>query len=201
MNRTTTRTMLTAALAAVTLLTAACGSDDSSDSKDDSAATETTEAGESTEAGSETTEASDSDGGGSGGGSLVDQAVDKAVAEAEADGVTLDRDCVAEVASQLSEADLQLIAESAAGEDVALSAEGETAAIGLIACAPRDQLVDQMVGSFAGQEGVDEQCVRDIFMGMSDDDLKAMVTSAGDTSSEQFTALMGQMMACMTITS
>lgn len=186
MNRTTTRTMLTAALAAVTLLTAACGSDDSSDSKDDSATTETTEAG---------------DGGGSGGGSLVDQAVDKVVAEAEADGVTLDRDCAAEVASQLSEADLQLIAESAAGEDVALSAEGETAAIGLIACAPRDQLVDQMVGSFAGQEGVDEQCVRDIFMGMSDDDLKAMVPSAGDTSSEQFTALMGQMMACMTITS
>ena len=71
-------------------LPAACGSDDSSDSKDDSATTETTEAGESAEAGSETTEATDSDGGGSGGGSLVDQAVDKAVAEAEADGVTLE---------------------------------------------------------------------------------------------------------------
>ncbi|MFN8023858.1 MAG: hypothetical protein U0Q03_20165 [Acidimicrobiales bacterium] len=195
MNRTTTRTMLTAAVATLALLTAACGSDDSGDSKGDSATTEAADATATTAAGdTATTEA----GGSSSGGDLVQQAVDKAVSEAEADGVTLDRDCVAEVASRLSEADLQMIADAPAGEDVALSAEGEAVAIDILTCAPREQLVDQMVGSMAGQDGVDQECVRAIFEGMSDDDLKAMVTSAGDTTSEQFNDLMTQMMTCIT---
>jgi hypothetical protein len=201
-NRTTSRKMLTATLAAIALLTAACGSDDSSDAAD-SDTTEAAQASDTTEAGqaSDTTDTTEAGDGGNSGGDLVQQAVDKAVAEAATDGVDLDRDCVAEVASKLSDADLQSIADAPAGEDVALSAEGEAVAVGLLTCAPREQLVDQMVSSLAGQEGVDQQCVRDIFEAMSDDDLKAMAMSGGDSASQQFQDLMSQMMACMTVTS
>lgn len=138
-------------------------------------------------------------GGDDGGSSDVDTAVDKAVEEAAAEGVSLDRDCVKDIAEKLSDEDIAKIAESEDGEDVELSPEGEALSIEILGCVPKDELVDQMMTSLAGTEGVDEECLRGVFDEMTTEELQAMAASGGDSSSEAFNEMMTKVMPCITL--
>ena len=88
-------------------------------------------------------------------------------------GLTLDEDCVNEVAAQLSDADAALAAEDDTAE---LSAEGEALGVQLINCADDDAIVDLFLAEI-GAEGVDEDCARDA---LADFDVAEILRDAGE---------------------
>ena len=98
------------------------------------------------------------------------QSVIDAAAE---DGVTLDEDCVEEVAAQLSDADAALAAED---DTAVLSPEGEALGVQLLDCADEDAIVDLFLAEI-GAEGVDEDCARDA---LADFDVAEILRNAGE---------------------
>jgi hypothetical protein len=102
-------------------------------------------------------------------------AAQAAIDSAAEGGITLDRDCVNEVAAQLSDEDAEL---AAAGDDAELSPEGEALTVQLVGCADQDELVDAIIGSFGDVgAGFDEDCARDALKEL---DLTALVAASGD---------------------
>ena len=95
------------------------------------------------------------------------------IASAAEDGITLDEDCVNEVAAELSDADAALAAEDDTAE---LSAEGEALGVQLLDCADEDALVDLFLAQI-GAEGVDEDCARDA---LADFDVAEILRNAGE---------------------
>lgn len=89
------------------------------------------------------------------------------------DGVTLDENCVEEVAAQLSDADAALAAED---DTAVLSPEGEALGLQLLDCADEDAIVDLFLAEI-GAEGVDEECARDA---LADFDVAEILRNAGE---------------------
>lgn len=110
-----------------------------------------------------------------------------AIESAADDGVTLDRDCVEEVAAQLSEEDAQLAADD---PDAELSAAGESLGIELLSCADAGEIIDLFIaGITESGTPLDEECAR---TALEDVDVKEIIASAGsgdDVPSELVTAL------------
>ncbi len=99
-------------------------------------------------------------------------AAQSAIDSAEEDGLTLDEDCVNELAAQLSDEDAALAAEDG---DADLSPAGEALTIQLVSCADPDELVDSLIEAMGA--GFDEACARDALEGL---DLTELVTASGD---------------------
>ncbi|MCB0997822.1 MAG: hypothetical protein KDB40_00880 [Acidimicrobiales bacterium] len=121
--------------------------------------------------------------------------VDKMMEVADEAGFELDRDCVADLVGQLSDADLELLAEADIDDDVELSPEGDALGEQMFTCVPQDALVEQIMTQVGGQEGVDDECLREVLEGMSNDDMQAI--ASGDSSSEAFTQMMTDILPCM----
>lgn len=107
-------------------------------------------------------------------------AAQAAIDSAAESGVTLDSDCVNEVAAQLSDEDAVL---AAADGDADLSPEGEALTIQLVACADQGELIDSVISSMGA--GVDEDCARDALKSL---DLTELMTSSssGDAPPAEF---------------
>jgi hypothetical protein len=99
-------------------------------------------------------------------------AAQSAIDSAEEDGLTLDEDCVNELAAQLSDDDAVLAAEDG---DADLSPAGEALTIQLVSCADPDELVDSLIEAMGS--GFDEDCARDALKGI---DLTELVTASGN---------------------
>lgn len=115
-------------------------------------------------------------GGGDDGADLTDDqaaAAQSVIESAAEDGVTLDEDCVNEVAARLSDEDAALAAED---DDAELSAEGEALGIELLSCVDDDELVDLFLAEI-GAEGVDEECAREA---LADFDLAEILRTADE---------------------
>ena len=104
------------------------------------------------------------------------EAAQAAVDSAADQGLTLDRNCVDDVAVQLSDEDAAL---AAADGDADLSPEGEEVSLQLIACADQDELIDSIVTGLG--DGVDQECARDAL------DLTTVLASSGDEPPAEFT--------------
>lgn len=111
-------------------------------------------------------------------------AAQAAIDSAAEEGVTLDEDCVNDVAAQLSDADAEL---AAADGDAELSPEGEALTVQLVACADPDELIDVIIGSM-GDDGAmfDEDCTREALRGL---DLSTLMAAGdGDEPPAEFVA-------------
>ena len=109
-------------------------------------------------------------------------AAQSAIDSAAEGGVTLDSDCVNEVATQLSDADAEL---AAADGDAELSPEGEALTIQLIACADPDELIDGIIDAMGDDDTLDKDCARDA---LKDLDLTSLMASSGDEPPAEFVA-------------
>jgi hypothetical protein len=86
-------------------------------------------------------------------------AAQAAIDSAAEEGLTLDEDCVNDLAAQLSDEDAET---AAADGDAALSPEGEALTVQLISCADPDELIDSIIGAMTdGGAMIDEDCARD----------------------------------------
>ena len=115
-------------------------------------------------------------GGGDDGVELTDDqaaAAQSVIDSAAEDGVTLEEDCVNEVAAKLSDEDAALAAED---DEAELSAEGEALGIELLNCVDDEQLVDLFLAEI-GAEGVDEECAREA---LADFDLVEILRTADE---------------------
>ena len=108
-------------------------------------------------------------------------AAQAAIDSAAEGGITLDEDCVNDVAAQLSDEDAAL---AAADGDDELSPEGEALTAQLVACADQDELIDSIIGAL-GDSGValDEECAREA---LADIDLTVLATASGDEPPAEF---------------
>ena len=103
-------------------------------------------------------------------------AAQAAIDSAAEEGLTLDEDCVNDVAGQLSDEDAELAA--AADGDPELSPAGEALTIQLVSCADPDELIESIIGSMnEGGALFDEDCAREA---LQDLDLTALVSASGD---------------------
>lgn len=100
--------------------------------------------------------------GGGGGGGDQDEVADMMLAAAEEEGIDLDDDCVRDVAGQLSDEDAAKIVEAGVDGDPDVSADAEALATDMFDCLDTDALVDQIMSEMEGQEGIDEECLREI---------------------------------------
>lgn len=101
-----------------------------------------------------------SDSGGDASGPQADAAA-AVIADADAEGFTLDEDCINDLTSQLSDEDAEKLA-AAGGGDADLSPEGEALGDKAFDCADEDALVELFVaGMNESGENFDEECVRD----------------------------------------
>lgn len=123
---------------------------------------------------------------------------DELMDSAKAEGLELDQECVDKIASKLSDADAQLMVDSIGDEDMpTLSDSGEALKAELFGCVGTDALVDQLMESIGDQPGMDKDCIRDVFEGLSSDDMAAISASGGDMSGDVMTQLMQDVIPCM----
>lgn len=100
-----------------------------------------------------------SDGGSSDAGGAQGEAADMAIESAAEGGVTLEEECVNDIASKLSDEDAEAIA---AGNDADVSAEGSALSLELIGCADKEAIVDLFIqGMSASGQAFDEECARE----------------------------------------
>ncbi|MEO1058787.1 MAG: hypothetical protein AAFY28_17920 [Actinomycetota bacterium] len=120
----------------------------------------------------------DDDGGSSSDLSSDQQSAADAAIDAAAEGeVQLDRDCVEEIASQLSDEDAAAIVDSGGG-DAELSEEGATLSLDLLNCADNEAVIDTFIeGLEQSGQPFDEGCVRE---GLEDFDVSELA-AAGQT--------------------
>lgn len=117
---------------------------------------------------------SDSDGGAASGPQA--DAAAAALESAEESGVSLDEDCVNDLAAQLSDDDAEKIVDAGDG-DADLSAEGEELTKQLVGCADEDALADLFIDTLSDSgQPVDEDCVREK---LQDLDIAEVVTASG----------------------
>ena len=109
-------------------------------------------------------------------------AAQAAVDSAAEEGLTLDQDCVNDVAAQLSDADAEL---AAADEDAELSPAGEALTIQLISCADPDELIDSIVDAMGPDGSFDKDCARDALKEL---DLTALLAASDDEPPAEFVA-------------
>ena len=107
--------------------------------------------------------------------------------QAESGGLTLDEECVNDLASQLSDDDAEKIA---ANDNAELSPEGEALGMELLGCADQDALIDLFVKGLTGSggEAIDEGCARDK---LKDVDIAELVASSegGDPPADVIAAI------------
>ncbi len=107
-------------------------------------------------------------------------------------GIDADKDCVYELASQLSDEDAQAIVDSAPSGDAELSAEGTALTAQLTGCVSSEELVDSYIDTLkeSGQP-FDEDCVREALDGI---DFAELASAAeGDAATEE---MLGKVFAC-----
>jgi hypothetical protein len=105
-----------------------------------------------------------SDDGGSGISGPQADAAQAAIDSAAEEGLTLDEDCVNEVAAQLSDEDAE---KAAADGDAELSPEGEALTVQLISCADQGEVIDSIIGAMTdGGAVIDEDCAREALEGL-----------------------------------
>lgn len=113
-------------------------------------------------------------GGDDGGGSDADRSeiVDQLVAAAEEQNIDIDRDCAEDLAGELPDADVEAILAAGPDGDPELSPEAEEVTARLFSCVDVGSLADQLSSELeaSGLE-VDEDCVRDIVSGLSEEEL------------------------------
>jgi hypothetical protein len=103
------------------------------------------------------------DGGSSVSGPQAD-AAQAAIDSAAEEGLTLDEDCVNDLAAQLSDEDAE---KAAADGDAALSPEGEALTVQLISCADQGEVIDSIIGAMTdGGAIIDEDCAREALEGL-----------------------------------
>lgn len=103
-------------------------------------------------------------------------AAQAAIDSAAEDGLTLDEDCVNDLAAQLSDEDAEL---AAADGDAELSPEGEALTVQLVTCADPDELIDGIIGAMGdGGAMFDEDCAREA---LQDLDFPALIAASGDS--------------------
>ncbi len=131
----------------------------------------------------------DDDGGSSSDLSGDQQTAADAAIDAAAEGnIELDRDCVEEIAGQLSDDDAAAIV-AADGGDAVLSEEGENLTFELLNCADNDAIIDTFIeGLEESGQPFDEGCVRD---GLQDFDINTLAQAGqtGDVPDELITGL------------
>lgn len=107
--------------------------------------------------------------------------------QAESGGLTLDKECVNDLAARLSDDDAEKIA--ADDDDADLSPEGEALGTELLGCADQDSLIDLFItGMAASGEAFDEDCARDK---LQDVDIAELIasTEGGDPPSDVIAAI------------
>lgn len=108
------------------------------------------------------------------------EAADAAIAAADEAGITLDKDCVDDLASQLSDEDAAAIAAAGPDGDADLSVEGEAIGTKLLTCADKGEIVDAFIAEMKGSgQEFDEECVR---KGLDGVDLTSLAASEGSGS-------------------
>lgn len=123
---------------------------------------------------------------------------DELVDSAKAEGLDLDQECVSKIAAGLSDADAKLMVDSIGDEEMPpLSDEGEALKASLFGCIGSDALVEQLMESIGDQPGMDKECLKDIFDGLSSEDMASLAQTEGDLSGEVITQLMQDMAPCM----
>lgn len=91
-------------------------------------------------------------------------AAQAAIDSAAAEGLTLDEECVNDLAAQLSDEDAE---KAAADGDAELSPEGEALTVQLISCADADEVIDSIIEAMVdGGAMIDEDCARDALEGL-----------------------------------
>ena len=106
--------------------------------------------------------------------------------QAESGGLTLDEECVNDLASRLSDDDAE---EIAADDNADLSPEGEALGTELLGCADQDSLIDLFITGMAGSgEAFDEDCARDK---LQDVDIAELIASSegGDPPADVIAAI------------
>jgi clumping factor A len=187
-------------IAAGALVLAACGSDSADDSgsnsgKDSTSDSTSDSSNSGKDSGNDSGKDSGNDSGKDSGSDLSGPqaaAAASAIAGAKEEGIDLDKDCVNELAAQLSDEDAQAIADAGPESDAGVSDEGTAIGTQLLGCADNDDIIDAFITALQqdGQE-FDEDCVRD---GLKDVDLAGLAASAegdGGTPEEVINAVVG----------
>lgn len=181
-----TRPSRIAAISALILLGAACGSDDATTSTAPGTAAADSVAASTTAAPATSAAA----------GSAAATIAAEVVRQAQEQGLVVDAACVEAVAEQLTEADQQLLIDSFAegNTDPQLSAAGEALGTKIVGCADKASLVDSMMESFGSMPGMDTECMRGVLEQLDAEQLSRFAqgdtTGTGDVTT--------QMMACLT---
>lgn len=122
-------------------------------------------------------------GGGAGGdqGEVADLFID-AMGDEDID---VDRDCVEDAASELSDADAKLLVDAGVDGDPDLSPEAAAIAAKMASCIDTGALVDQMIDELVtevGEDNVDGDCLRDALgdLDLSDPEDSAITTAMFD---------------------
>ena len=76
------------------------------------------------------------------------------------EGLELDKDCVNDIAGDLSDEDADKLIAAGVDGDPELSAEGEALGLKMVSCLDTDSLVDQFIAEMGDE--VDADCMRDV---------------------------------------
>ena len=109
--------------------------------------------------------------GGGGGGSRGED-VDQLMTSAKDTGLDLDKSCVEDIASKLSDDDAKRIVDAGPDGTPVLSDEGEALGEEILGCVSMDSLIDSIVAD-VGDENVDVECLKDALKGLSPAELAA----------------------------
>lgn len=110
---------------------------------------------------------------GGGGGGQQGEVADLMLEQAAAEDITLDPDCVREVAGKLSDDDAAKIIEAGVDGDVELSAEGDALGEEMFNCVDMSTIVDQIVEEMGGSEMVDADCLEEVISDLSPEQMAA----------------------------
>ncbi len=109
---------------------------------------------------------------GGGGGGSQGEVVDQLMASAEDAGLDLDKSCVEDIASKLSDDDAKRIVDAGPDGEPVLSDEGEALGEEILGCVSMDSMIDSIVAD-VGDENVDVECLKDVLKGLSPSELAA----------------------------
>lgn len=110
---------------------------------------------------------------GGGGGGQQGEVADLMLEQAGVEGISLDPDCVREVAGKLSDDDAAKIIEAGVDGDVELSAEGDALGEEMFNCVDMSAIVDQIVEEMGGSEMVDADCLEEVIGDLSPEQMQA----------------------------
>lgn len=108
--------------------------------------------------------------------------------------IDADRQCVADLAAQLTDDDAQALVEAYPNGDPKVSASGRAIGDRLLECADRGDLLDTLVTSLVASAPVSESCVRGILAPLDSAQLAALFRS--DDQDTASAAIVDQLLSC-----